>query len=323
MRAALPAELIAPVREELAAVEARLHEAARGQHAALTAATGRLLNAGGKRIRPAVCLLAAGLVGADRRRCVALAAGIEMMHTATLVHDDLIDEATLRRGLPTLNADWPTDGIVLAGDYIFARAAGLIAQTDDPRVVDMFAQTLIVIVNGEIRQRFAGRGRIDRAGYFERIYAKTAALFVLATQAAGVLGGADPASLEALGEFGRQIGMAFQIVDDALDLAGTPEQIGKPVGSDLRQGLFTLPVIQYAQTHPGDPDVEALLGGSRDPARVGRVIEAVRASGAAGAARQEARALAARGELALRRFPPSPYAAALAALARYLVDREA
>lgn len=323
MSATLPMELIAPVREGLAAVEMRLHKSVVSQHAAMTAATEHLLNAGGKRIRPAICLLVAGLVGADPERSVVLAAAIEMMHTATLVHDDLIDEALLRRNIPTLNADWRTDAVVLAGDYLFARAAGLIARTNNTHVVELFAKTLMVVVNGEIGQRFTSRSRIDRCDYYGRIYAKTAAMFVLSTEAAAVLGEADPASLEALREFGRQVGMAFQIVDDALDFVGTPEQIGKPVGSDLRQGLFTLPAIYYAETHPGDPDVEALFNGSaQDTGALQRVMTAVRASGAVGDALQEARALGARAQLALERLPPSPYLAALSELPRYIVDRD-
>jgi geranylgeranyl pyrophosphate synthase len=322
MKAISTAELFAPVQEGLAAVEARLRQAVQDQHSPLTAATERLLNAGGKRIRPAICLMTANIFEADPDHCVSLAAGVEMMHTATLVHDDLIDGAWLRRGVPTLNADWPADAIVLAGDYLFARAASLIAQTNHPRLIELFAQTLMVVVNGEIKQRFSGRGRINRDDYYERIHAKTAAMFVLATKAAATLGEADPSSLEALSEFGRQVGMAFQIVDDALDFIGTPDQIGKPVGNDLRQGLFTLPAIYYVQAHPDDPDVRALLNGNaRDPGTTSRVIEVVRASGAVDEALREARAFVARGQLALERLPSSPYVAALSAVSHYIVDR--
>ena len=192
MKTISTAELFAPVQEGLAAVEARLRQAVQDQHSSLTAATERLLNAGGKRIRPAICLMAASIFEADPDRCVSLAAAVEMMHTATLVHDDLIDGAALRRGVPTLNADWPADAIVLAGDYLFARAASLIAQTNHPRLIELFAKTLMIVVNGEIKQRFSGRGCINRDDYYERIYAKTAAMFVLATEAAATLGEADP-----------------------------------------------------------------------------------------------------------------------------------
>ncbi len=316
------AELFGPVQRELTAVEARLHQIVQNQHSSLTAATERLLNAGGKRIRPAICLMAARIFDADPEHSISLAAAVEMMHTATLVHDDLIDGSALRRGVPTLNADWPADAIVLAGDYLFARAAGLIAHTNQPRLIDLFARTLMTVVNGEIKQRFSGRGSINRDEYYERIYAKTAAMFVLATEAAATLGEADPSSLEALSEFGRQVGMAFQIVDDALDFIGTADQIGKPVGSDLRQGLFTLPAIYFAEAHPDDADLKALLdGNARDPGTISKVVEAVRTSGAVDDVLREARAFVARGQLALERLPPSPYVAALSAVSRYIVDR--
>jgi geranylgeranyl pyrophosphate synthase len=322
MRTITTAELFAPVQRELAAVEARLRQAVQDQHSSLTAATERLLNAGGKRIRPAICLMTASIFEADPERSISLAAAVEMMHTATLVHDDLIDGAALRRGVPTLNADWPADAIVLAGDYLFARAASLIAQTNHPRLIELFAQTLMIVVNGEIKQRFSGRGCINRDDYYERIYAKTAAMFVLTTEAPATLGEADPSSLEALSEFGRQVGIAFQIVDDALDFVGTPDQIGKPVGSDLRQGLFTLPAIYYVQAHPDDPDVRALLNGNaREPGTISRVVEAVCTSGAVDEALREARTFVAQSQRELEKLPPSPKVAALSAVSQYIVDR--
>jgi geranylgeranyl pyrophosphate synthase len=316
-------ELFTPVRDGLAAVELRLRETIAGQHSALTAAIERLLSAGGKRVRPAICLMTAGVFGADAERSIALAAAVEMVHTATLVHDDLIDVAMLRRGVPTLNANWPTDAIVLAGDYLFARAAGLVAQTRHADVIDLFAQTLAIIVNGEIRQRFSGKGCISRDEYYERIYAKTATMFVLSTQAAAMLGKATPAAQRALREFGHQVGLAFQIVDDVLDFIGTPDQIGKPVGSDLRQGVFTLPAIYYVEAYPDDSDVKALCNGKAgDTSTVQRVIAAVRASGAVDKALQEARALEMRARLALESLSPSPYREALSAVSRYIVARD-
>ncbi len=322
-------ELFAPIQDGLVAVEARLREATRGQHDSLTAATERLLSSGGKRIRPAMTLLTAGVFTddlvpgqGDFGLAVSLAAAVEMLHTATLVHDDLIDGALLRRGVPTFSADWSPGVTVLIGDYLFAVAAGLVAQTNDLRIINLFAETLHIIVNGEIKQKLS-QGCIELDNYYERIYAKTAAMFVLCTRAAAMLGGADDASLEASSEFGRQVGLAFQIVDDVLDFVGSPGLIGKPVGSDLRQGLFTLPAIYYVRACPDDPDVNALLNGSaRDPDVVLRVVAAVRESGAIAQALQEARSLVARGQLALARLPDSPHAATLSALADYIVNRD-
>lgn len=316
------AELFAPIQDGLAAVEARLRQVAQGQHDSLTAATEHLLSSGGKRIRPAVTLLTAGLFVADLDLAVSLAAAVEMLHTATLVHDDLIDGALLRRGASTLSADWSPGVTVLMGDYLFARAAGLVAQVNDTRVINLFAETLRVIVNGEIAQKFS-QGCIDRDEYYERIYAKTAALFVLCTEAAAMLGGADEASLEAVSEFGRQVGLAFQIVDDVLDFVGSPGIVGKPVGSDLRQGLFTLPAIYYLEARPDDPNIKALLNGnSKNPDVVPQVVAAVRQSDAIPQALREARELATRGQQALAWLPDSPHTAALSALADYIVRRD-
>jgi geranylgeranyl pyrophosphate synthase len=314
--------LFAPVQRELAAVEMRLHQVIEGQHDSLTAATERLLNAGGKRVRPALSLLSAGIFGADFDRSVSVAAAVEMLHTATLVHDDLIDGALMRRSAPTLNAEWSPGLTILTGDYLFARTASLVAETKEERVMDLFARTLMIIVNGEIKQN-AAKGYVSRDLYYERIYAKTAALFVLAAEAAALLGGAGQAGLEAIREFARFVGMAFQVVDDILDFVGTPGQVGKPIGSDLQQGLFTLPAICYVEAHPQDSDVQALLNGNaRDRNLVSRVAIAVRESDAIDQALAEAHACVARGQRALAELPDSEYVSALDELSRFIVERD-
>jgi geranylgeranyl pyrophosphate synthase len=316
-------DILAPVHEGLAAVEARLRQVTAGQHQALTMATERLLDAGGKRIRPAITLLTAGLFAAPAPQAVALAAAVEMLHTATLVHDDLIDGALLRRGIPTLNAHWRTSATVLTGDYLFARAASMVAETDNSRIHLLFAQTLMTIVNGEIRQQFSNRGVVSRSDYEERIYAKTAALFVLATEAAAILGEADVHRLEATRTYGRQVGMAYQIVDDILDFSDDSERIGKPVGGDLRQGLITLPTILYLEDQPDDTDVRAAIrGNGADPSSGERAVARVRASAALERAAGEARQYAERGRQALECFSDSVYASALVDLSAYMVDRK-
>ena len=316
-------EFYAPVRGPLDAVEARLRDAPLGQHEALTKATEHLLNSGGKRIRPALSLLASGVVSADFDPAVSLAAAVEMLHTATLVHDDLIDGALLRRGIPTLNANWSPDATILTGDYLFARAAGLAAKTNSVRVMGLFANTLMTIVNGEIKQKFAADGPTSHEAYFDRIYAKTASMFRLATEAAAILGDVEPEAERALGEFGRQVGIAFQIVDDVLDFVGTPDQIGKPVGSDLHQGLVTLPALYYFEQHPNHPDVKAINNGHmRDRNVIARVVAAVREAGATEAALREARAYVARAQDALASFADPPYRRALLDSADYIVNRD-
>jgi len=318
------ADIFAPIQADLQAVEAKMREAAlANQNPALTSALEHLLASGGKRVRPAVSLLSAHLFDADPSRAVALAAAIEMLHTATLVHDDLIDGSLLRRGLPTLNAQWTPGATVLTGDFLFARAATLASETDSVRVMNVFSRTLMIIVNGEINQMFVGRGQASRDGYLQRIYAKTASLFAVAAEAASILGEADEHTISTMRHFGREVGMAFQIVDDILDFTGDETKLGKPVGSDLHQGLFTLPVLIYLDKHPDDRDVAALLNGhSGEGERVERVVQAVRDSGATALALDEAKAYVARAQASLAAMPANTYRQALSDLADYFVSRK-
>ncbi|MEP7357615.1 MAG: polyprenyl synthetase family protein, partial [Anaerolineales bacterium] len=195
-------------------------------------------------------------------------------------------------------------------------------ETDSVRVMRAFSRTLMVIVNGEINQMFVGRGQASREGYLQRIYAKTASLFAVASEAAAVLGEADETTISIMRTFGREVGMAFQIMDDILDFTGDESHLGKPVGSDLRQGLFTLPVLHYLEAHPDDRDAAALLNGSSgDSERVERLVKAVRDSGAVGQALAEAKGYVARAQAALESVPDNEYRRALADLAEFFVSR--
>ncbi|MBI5292910.1 MAG: polyprenyl synthetase family protein [Chloroflexi bacterium] len=317
------AEVLSPVRDGLKAVEDRLSEYGPDQHEALTAATNHLLASGGKRIRPAMSLLAAAVFDADPDQAVYVAASIEMLHTATLVHDDLIDGSLLRRGIPTLNANWTPGATVLTGDHLFARAADLAAHADSVRVMRIFARTLMVLVNGEINQMFKSKGIASRDDYYRRIYAKTASVFEAAAEAGAVAAHAAEDDIAALATYGREVGSAFQIVDDILDFVGDPAHIGKPVGGDLRQGLVTLPTLCYMEERPHDADVRALLNGRMGDAVItARVVEAVRASSAIRAALAEARQFVARGLSALDSLPPGQPVESLRRLAEYVVSRD-
>ena len=311
--------LLTPVRGALEQVEEKMKSVEADVFAPLANAFVELIGQGGKRLRPALALLAAGLqdgvhghynanadgiptaAGQDgnQHTLVALAAAVEMLHTATLVHDDVIDGALLRRDAPTLNASWSAGATVLAGDYMFARSAQFAAETGNVRVITIFSDTLRVLVDGEMRQ-LSDRNdfRQDRQAYYQRIYAKTASLYSAATEAAAVLVGMPPDRVQALKSFGYQFGMAFQIVDDILDFVGTDAALGKPVGSDLRQGTLTLPFLYYLRelSQPQKLVNRLLLARERaedgDPAilteTVQEIVEAVRASGAIEAAHQDA-----------------------------------
>jgi geranylgeranyl pyrophosphate synthase len=253
---------------------------------------------------------------------VILGAAIELLHTATLVHDDLIDGALFRRGIATLNASWSPAATVLTGDYVFARAAKLAAETDSVVVMRIFAETLATIVNGELTQMFRSRGLVNREDYNRRIYAKTASMFELATSAAAVLSPVGEETVNAARQFGNDIGMAFQIVDDVLDFTGEQAMVGKPVASDLRQGLVTLPAIYYVETHPDDGDMVALLNGQYySEERLERVVREIRNSGAIERAMDEARHYINRALDTLRAQAECPERYALEELAAYIVER--
>ncbi len=314
---------LAPVQEQIQRVEALMRSQADDRHPDLDAALQHLLSSGGKRVRPAVALLTGEMLGGDDDRLVTLAAAIELLHTATLVHDDLIDGAFLRRGIATLNSQWSPAATVLTGDFIFARAAKLAAETDSVAVMRLFAETLAIIVNGEITQMFTSRGLANRENYDKRIYAKTASMFELATAAAAMLSPVDEMVVENVRCFGYSIGMAFQIVDDVLDFTGEQATVGKPVASDLRQGLITLPALHYLEAFPDDPDMTAILGGNHmSEAAFDRLVSSIRQSGAIQKAMVDAQGYVERALELLYRFPGSVQRDALEGLTRYFVSRQ-
>lgn len=317
------ATFLTPVQEGVRLVEERMRtQTDLDNHPDLRGALDQLLASGGKRVRPTIVLLAGGMLGADVDKLVTLGAAVEMLHTATLVHDDLIDSALLRRGMATLNSKWSPAATVLTGDFLFARAARLAADIDNVSLMKKFAETLATIVNGELTQLFAARGVVNRQNYYNRIYAKTASLFEMSALSAGMLGTNDPVLQDALRIYGYQAGMAFQIMDDILDFSGDQAVVGKPLGSDLLQGLVTLPAIFYAELNPDDADVETLLEGNwHDEASMQRLVDAVRQSNAIQLALYEATSHVENALNALAPFSASVERDALADLARYIVDR--
>ncbi|MDP1716348.1 MAG: polyprenyl synthetase family protein [Anaerolineales bacterium] len=314
---------LSPVTEEIKLVEERMRAQADDAHPDLRAALEHLLAAGGKRVRPTLGLLIGNMLGAPLEKLVTLGAAVELLHTATLVHDDLIDGALLRRGMATLNARWSPPATVLTGDYLFARAAKLAAETDHLPLMKLFSETLAVIVNGELTQMFTSRGLINRDNYYERIYAKTASLFEMTARAAAMVSPASDATIDSMRDFGYQIGMAFQIVDDILDFNGEQSAVGKPLGSDLHNGLVTLPAMYYAEANPNDPDVLSLPnGGWTNNDNMTRLVDNIRASEAAQKAMREAEGHVDRALTCLDAMDPSAERESLENLARYIVDRK-
>nr|BAL54770.1 octaprenyl-diphosphate synthase [uncultured Chloroflexota bacterium] len=311
------------IQEYLLLIEERMRAQVSPEHLPdLRQALDHLLAAGGKRIRPTLIVLLGTMLGAPQEKIVTLGAAVEMLHTATLVHDDLIDGALLRRGMPTLNAHWSPAATVLTGDYLFACAAHLAAEIDSLEIMRAFAETLAVIVNGELTQLFEGRGVRDREHYYRRIYAKTASLFEMSTRGAALISPVERAEIEHLARMGYHIGMAFQIMDDILDFTGEQATLGKPIGSDLRQGLITLPALYYIESHPHDPYVHALLSGQwHNEAVANSLIESIRQSEALAQAQAEAQQYALQALQILHQFSPSSERQAVEELIRFVVER--
>ena len=244
-----------PVGDQLAQVEVMLMEAGRAPSPFLEEVAGHLTSAGGKRIRPAVTLLASRLGNSSAPKAIMAAAAIEITHMATLYHDDVIDEGDLRRGVPSANAKWGNTVAILAGDFLFARSSSLAAEVGG-RVPRILADAIASVVEGQLLQLeadFDVSRNLDH--YLRTISGKTAALFEAAARIGALLGGLDPSAQGAVASFGRSFGMAFQVADDLLDLTASEEELGKPPGSDLREGVYNLPVIWAIENHPGLTDL--------------------------------------------------------------------
>lgn len=311
------------IQNGIDAVEKLMLSQAENYHPDLSKVLSLLLSSGGKRIRPRIILLIGSMFNAPKENLIRLAASIELLHTATLVHDDLIDEALFRRGVPTLNSKWSPAATVLTGDFVFASAAHLASLTNSIEVMSLFSKTLQTIVNGEVNQLFSSRCNRSKDDYYRRIYAKTASLFETSTHTAGIISQVSNQQVELLRKFGYEIGMAFQIIDDILDYRGEQSIIGKPVGGDLQQGLFTLPFFYYTEMNEGDSEIENLLNGNCpfDEETVQKIVTKISSSKAIDKSYNEAVQFCERAELCLRQLPQSPECNELSQITSYIVER--
>jgi geranylgeranyl pyrophosphate synthase len=304
-------------------LEILIKQQANGYHQDINSALEILMKSGGKRIRPMITLLVGHMLNSPTSQIINLAASIELLHTATLVHDDLIDGAMLRRGTPTLNSKWSASATVLTGDFLFASAAKLAADTNSIAVMKLFAKTLMVIVNGEITQQLSSNWEFNRENYYGRIYSKTASLFETAAASAALLSPHNNNYLDDIKSFGQDIGIAFQIIDDILDFTGDPTTLGKPVGSDLRQGIVTLPAIYYSEMNPDDSVINAFKNNQFTNAEleIEKLINAIRSSGAIEKSKHEATLNLKSGIMKLHNLPPSDFRDALEEVAQTIVER--
>ena len=312
--------------EQLQQVETILYSQVDSSSFDVPPALYEIIASGGKRLRPRITLLVGSVLGAGNERLVHLAAAVEMLHTASLIHDDLIDNSLLRRGNTTLNAQHSPLITVLAGDFAFARAAKLAADTDSNPVMRLFAETLTIMTSGEIAQARKKNSIASRADYYHWIHAKTASLFELAAGAAALISPVDEQTVASAKRFGYELGMAFQIVDDILDFTGDASSLGKPTGSDLRQGVVTLPALYYLERHPEYP-LDLVLQQVKDKeaenSRLEQLIADIRMNGSIHLARQEAEKFVQRSLDALAALPDTAERHSLAEIARSVIRKDA
>ena len=271
--------IYAPIQEELNQVEDRLRSVSQVDSPYLSELLDYSLRSTGKRIRPILTLLSGKFYDYNPEHLLTMATAVEILHTATLVHDDAIDNSLVRRGRPTVYKLWGEEKAVLLGDYLFAEAGALTASTHNIRAIKLFAHTLKTISSGELNQAFnAFNLEQDRPRYFQRLAQKTASLFSMSTESGAALSQAPEESIQVLIEYGYNLGIAFQIVDDILDFIGTEEELGKPTGSDLAQGTLTLPAILLLERSPEDNPVKRLFNNQEDKENIELAIEMIRNS---------------------------------------------
>jgi octaprenyl-diphosphate synthase len=312
-----------PIAADTAAVDALTRRELHSDVALINQIAEYIISAGGKRIRPALVLLFANAWGYRGKDHHALAAIVEFIHTATLLHDDVVDESALRRGRETANALFGNAASVLVGDFLYSRSFQMMVAIGNMRVMQILADATNVIAEGEVLQLLNMHDPdVSEARYLQVIRSKTAKLFEAAAQLGALIAGAPEDQIEAAAEYGRSLGTAFQLIDDVLDYSGNAADIGKNVGDDLREGKPTLPLI-YLMQH-GTPEQRALVRSCiehGDEAHFGAVLAAVTDSGALAYTRQQAEVAARKASETIVRIPASDFKNSLLHLCAFAVDR--
>jgi octaprenyl-diphosphate synthase len=318
------ATIQALARDDMAAVDALIRHRLASDVVLINQVAEYIIGAGGKRLRPMLLLLAAGALGRRGADAHQLAAVVEFIHTATLLHDDVVDESDLRRGRKTANAVWGNAASVLVGDFLYSRSFQLMVELDRMEVMRILADTTNQIAEGEVLQLLHVRNPdTDEAAYLRVIERKTAVLFAAATRLGALLAGADAATCDALHAYGLNLGYAFQIADDVLDYASDAETLGKNLGDDLAEGKATLPLI-HAMLR-SDAATRARLRHAvehGDTDALPDVLQAIRATGGLDYSRQRASEYASAAERSLDDIADNEYTAALRGLARYAINRD-
>lgn len=311
------------VAQDMQAVNRHIQERLQTDVALINQLSFYIVNSGGKRLRPILVLLSAHALGYQGRKHIDLAAIIEFIHTATLLHDDVVDASELRRGRETANAVWGNEASVLVGDFLYSRAFEMMVTVKNMRIMEIMAQATNVIAEGEVMQLLnSNDADTTEERYLEVIRCKTAKLFEAAARVGAVISGATPAQEEAMAAYGRHLGTAFQLIDDVLDYSGSSQAIGKNIGDDLAAGKPTLPLI-HALRH-GNPRQAAVIRdaiehGGRE--KIAQVLKAIESTEALAYTARSAQDEAAKATAALAVLPASTYREALYALAEFSVNR--
>ena len=310
--------------EDMAAVDAVIHQHLASPVGVIPNLAAHLIDAGGKRIRPLITLASARLLGGGGDGARKLAAAVEFIHSATLLHDDVVDVSSMRRGKESANTIWGNSSSVLVGDFLFARSFNLMVETGDLMVLDILARAASVIAEGEVMQLAAANdAETTRERYMEIVAAKTAALFAAAAKSGAVAAGRPGAEAAALETYGRELGLAFQLVDDALDYGGASAAMGKNVGDDFKEGKVTLPVV-FARD-AGDAAERAfwrrVVGEGRSDDDFHRALALLKRHNAIELTLEAAREHAESAKRALATLPANAYTEALTETADFVVER--
>ena len=318
-----PDDILALIQQDMRAVDALIQRRLASEVVLINQVGSYIINSGGKRLRPALVLLAAHACGYSGSQHIGLAAVIELIHTATLLHDDVVDASELRRGKETANNVWGNEASVLVGDFLYSRAFEMMVEANEMEVMQILAHTTNVIAEGEVLQLLHCHDPdTSEQRYLEVIRCKTAKLFEAAALLGAVLTHQPEAVRQALATYGMHLGMAFQLIDDALDYSATPEQLGKNVGDDLAEGKLTLPLIHALRTADATQQAmlhSAIAAGGRE--HIAAVTATIESTGAIAYTARSARAEAETATAALAALPGSPYKDALIALAEFSVSR--
>jgi len=316
------ASIYAPIEAELALVDEKLHSLAPAEVGHLRPLLDYVAETGGKRVRPAITLLAGHFYPHDTNKLVLMAGAVELLHLATLIHDDTVDDSSTRRGRATVGSVWGNQVAVLFGDYVFATSASFVCDTDNIRIMRRFSETIMDLASGELIEYFGSFDATQaREQYNDRIYRKTASLFCTAGESGALLAGGPENEVQAMRRYGYNIGMAYQVGDDLLDFEGDESDLGKPVGSDLLHGVLTLPTIMLEERYPRESPVSGMFEDRDNPAKLQRVVDMIHNSSIIRDCEQVVRDYCNRACEELNEMPDSVARSSLQELAGYVYNR--